>query len=169
MKILNGAIAAAIISTFAASAQAQDSDAYVNVGVQTYEFDTYNIVGRVGYNFSEYFGVEGEGSVGVIGEEEDFFGETIEFDTKYSLGGYLVARYPASDQFSVFVRAGYTTVNVEISGGGESEDENFDGFAIGGGLQYNFDAQNGVRLGYTYNDGDGIEADVIDLTYVRNF
>lgn len=165
MKFLKIAIAATAISAFAASAQAQDSNTYINLGAQTYEFDTYNVVGRVGYNFTENFGVEGEGSFGIIGEEEAGF----DVDTKWSLGGYLVGRVPVSEQFDLFARAGYTTVNVEVEFDGENADENFDGFAIGGGLQYNFDEFNGVRLGYTYNDGDGIEADVIDLVYVRKF
>ena len=47
--------------------------------------------------------------------------------------------------------------------------EDLDGFAIGGGVQYNWDELNGVRLGYTYNEADGADADVIDLSYVRKF
>lgn len=165
MKFLKAALAATALTAFAASAQAQDSNVYINAGVQTFEFDTYNVVGRVGYNFTENFGIEGEGSIGVIGDDVD----GIDFDTKWSLGGYLVGRVPVSEQFDLFARAGYTTVNVEAEFQGESDDENFDGFAVGGGIQYNFNAMNGVRLGYTYNDGDGIEADVIDLVYVRKF
>lgn len=165
MKFLKASLAATAMTAFAMSAQAQDSNVYINAGVQTFEFDTYNIVGRVGYNFNEFFGVEGEGSIGVAGTDVD----GVDVDTPWSLGGYLVGRYPVAESFEIFGRVGYTTVNVEAEFGNASEDVNADGFAIGGGLQYNFDQQNGVRLGYTYNDGDGIEADVIDLTYVRTF
>jgi len=167
MKFLKAALAATALTAFAASAQAQDSNVYINAGVQTFEFDTYNVVGRVGYNFTENFGIEGEGSIGVVGEDET---ETrFGVDTKWSLGGFLVARAPVTEQVDLFARAGYTTVNIEVEGFGETEDVNADGFGIGGGIQYNFDAQNGVRLGYTYVDGDGLEADVIDLVYVRKF
>ena len=162
MKFLKIALATAAMAGFASTASAQDSGAYVNVGVKTYEFDTYNVLGRLGYNFSENFGVEAEGSFGVIGNDD----AGIDVDTKWDLGAYVVGRIPVSEQFDLFARAGYTNVNVEVNGVG---DANFDGFAVGGGIQYNFDAQNGFRLGYTYNEGDGLDADVIDLSYVRKF
>jgi len=165
MKFLKLALAATVVSAFSASANAQDSNVYINAGVQTFEFDTYNILGRVGYNFNEYFGVEGEASIGISGDEVD----GIDVDTPYSFGGYLTGRYPVSDQFDLFARVGYNVVNVEIDNGFDEADEDFDGFAIGGGVQYNFDDVNGVRLGYTYNDGGDLEADVIDLVYVRKF
>ena len=167
MKFLKTALVATAISAFAASAHAQDSGVYINAGVQTFEFDTYNIVGRVGYNFSKNFGVEGEGSFGVSGQSET--DEQIGADTDWSLGGYIVGRIPVSEQFELFSRLGYTAVRVELEAFGQSEGLTADGFAVGGGIQYNFSAQNGVRLGYTYNDGDGLEADVIDLSYVRKF
>ena len=47
--------------------------------------------------------------------------------------------------------------------------DTFDGIAYGGGLQYNFDEFNGVRLGYTGADLGVGTADIIDLAYVRNF
>ena len=169
MKFLKIALATAVLSSFASAASAQDTGTYVNVGVKTYEFDTYNILGRVGYNFSENFGVEAEGSFGIAGDSFDDFGDEIDVDTNWDLGAYIVGRYPVTESFDIFARAGYSTVEVEVSSGNLSESENFDGFAVGGGVQYNWDEQNGVRLGYTYNDGDGASADVIDLSYVRKF
>lgn len=167
MKFIKVILSATALTAFAATAQAQDTGTHANLGVQTYEFDTYNVVGRLGFNFNENFGVEGEGSIGVAGQDEtvDEFG----VDTQWSLGGYLVGRVPVSEQFDLFARAGYTAVNIEIEGFGETASDTLDGFAIGGGIQYNLDVQNGIRLGYTYNDGDGLEADVIDLVYVRKF
>jgi len=169
MNILKTVLATLAVSAFASTASAQDSGVYGNIGVKTYEFDTYNILGRLGYNFSENFGVEAEGSFGIIGEDEDLLGTEVEFDTTWDLGGYVVGRLPVTEQFDLFARAGYSTVRIKVSSGNESESENFDGFAVGGGVQYNWDEQNGVRLGYTYNDGDGASADVIDLSYVRKF
>lgn len=162
MKFLKIALATAAMAGFASTASAQDSGTYVNVGVKTYEFDTYNVLGRLGYNFSENFGVEAEGSFGVIGNDE----LGVDVDTKWDLGAYVVGRIPVSDQFDLFARAGYSTVNVEVEGLGDAD---IDGFAVGGGIQYNFDANNGFRLGYTYNEGDDLGADVIDLSYVRKF
>jgi len=169
MKFLKIALATAVMTGFASTASAQDSGTYVNLGVKTYEFDTYNILGRVGYNFTENFGVEAEGSFGIVGESETVFGEEVDFDTRWDLGAYLVGRLPVSENFDLFARVGYSNVNVEVSSGNQSESANLDGFAAGGGIQYNWDELNGVRLGYTYNDGDGASADVIDLSYVRKF
>jgi hypothetical protein len=65
MKYLNLILAAITITAFSATAQAQDSGAYGTIGVSSYDFDTYNVTGRLGYNFNQFFGVEGEGSLGV--------------------------------------------------------------------------------------------------------
>jgi len=163
MKLIKMTAAALAMTAFAATAQAQDSGAYVNVGVETFEFDTYNILGRVGYNFSENFGFEGEGSFGVIGTEE--FGEDI--DTDWSLGGYIVGRIPVGENFEIFARVGYRAVNFSVEDIGS---ETFDGVAYGGGVQWNFDEFNGIRLGYTGADlGVVGTADIVDLAYVRKF
>ena len=172
MKFIKSALAATSISALAMSAQAQDSGAYVNLGVQTLEFDTYNILGRVGYNFNEYFGVEAEGSIGIFGEEED----GIEIDSPYSLGGFAVAQFPLTQKFDIFGRVGYSIVNLEVGVEDFGEvDENVDGVGFGGGIEYSFNDSNGVRLGYTYqtlSDFDDIEvgnASVFDISYVRKF
>ncbi len=169
MKFLKIALATAVVAGFASTASAQDTGAYGNVGVKTYEFDTYNVLGRLGYNFSEYLGVEAEGSFGLSGTSETVFGEEIDVDTNWDIGAYLISRWGVTDNFDIFLRGGYSVVEIEASAAGVSESDNFDGFAVGGGVQYNWDEQNGVRLGYTYNDVDGGGADVIDLSYVRKF
>ena len=169
MKFLKIALATAVLTGFASTATAQDSGIYGNVGVKTYEFDTYNVLGRLGYNFSEYLGVEAEGSFGVSGTSETAFGQEVDIDTNWDFGAYLISRWGVTDNFDIFLRGGYSVVEIEASAGGISDSENFDGFAVGGGVQYNWDGQNGVRLGYTYNDVDGGGADVIDLSYVRKF
>lgn len=169
MNFFKLALTTAALIGFASTATAQDSGIYGNVGVKTYEFDTYNILGRVGYNFTEFLGVEAEGGFGISGDTIDDFGDDIDIDTNWDLGAYLISRWEVSDNFEIFARGGYATVEVEASAGNVSESENFDGFAIGGGVQYYWDQQNGIRIGYTYNDADGGNADVIDLSYVRKF
>lgn len=162
MKLFKAALIATIFTGFATTAQAQDSGTYVNFGVKTYEFDTYNLMARLGYNFTENLGIEVEGSVGIIGKEEAGF----DVDSKWDLGAYVIGYIPLSEQVELFGRVGYTTVNFDVNG---VADQDFDGFAAGGGLQYNFDSTNALRLGYTYNDADDLGADVIDLSYVRKF
>lgn len=173
MNFLKAALAATAMTAFAASAQAQDSDTYINLGVQNIESDFFNVVARIGYNFGENFGVEAEGSLGVSGDSETFSGIDYEAKVSNSFSGYLVGRYPIAEQFEVFARAGYHTSKVKETAEGASIDESAsfsqDGIAFGGGLQYNFDGQNGIRLGYTNLDGDGGSADVYDISYVRKF
>jgi len=169
MKFFKIALATAVIAGFTSTASAQDSGIYGNVGVKTYEFDTYNILGRLGYNLSNNFGVEAEGSFGITGENDNIFGTDVEVDTNWDLGAYIVSRYPVSNNFELFARAGYSVVEVEVSSGNQSDSANLDGFAVGGGLQYNLDQQNGIRLGYTYNEGDGLDASVVDISYARKF
>lgn len=165
MKIFKALTASLIISGFASSALAQDSGFYGNVGVKTYEFDTYNILGRVGYDFNQYFGAEVEGSFGIIDEEQD----GISAETTWDIGGYVVGLYPLAKNFDMFARVGYSNVRIEAEGFGDSLSANFDGVAVGAGLQYFWDDNNGARIGYTYNEADGLDADVIDLSFVRKF
>jgi len=165
MKLLKVTLVATALSAFAMSAQAQDSKLYVNAGVQTLEFDTVSLVGRVGYNFARNYGVEVEGAVGISGTEED----DIEFDTPWSVGAYFVSSVPITENFEIIGRIGYANINIELESLDESADTNVDGFATGGGIQYNFDKSNGVRLDYTNLFTGSGNADVLDVTYVRRF
>lgn len=169
MKFLKITLVTAVFTGFASTATAQDSGSYASVGVKTYSFNTYNILGRLGYDFTKNFGIEAEGSFGIAGEDETIFGQEVEIDTEWDLGVYAVGRLPLSNGFDVFARVGYSTVSVEVSSGNASQSVDLDGFAVGGGFQYNWNKKNGVRLGYTYNDISGGNADVVDLSYVRKF
>jgi len=150
-------------------AQAQDSGAYGTIGASTYEFDTYNATGRLGYNFNQYFGVEGEGSVGIAGEEQN----GVDVKTDWDLGAYAVGRLPITERVDAFARAGYSVVSLKAESGGVSIQDEADGYAVGGGLQYNIDDRNGIRAGYTYKEGEiegvDVDADVWDVSYVRKF
>ena len=177
MKFIKIALATAAISTFATAAQAQDSGIYVNVGVDAVEFDAFAITGRVGYEFNQFFSVEGQGSFGVIDDSDDELGADVSAD--YSLGGFARASYPIGDQFSVFARGGYhfSQLGIDVDGFADSFDFDFDGFAFGGGIEYIFDGKNGVRLDATFLDADfdedGFEAsgtlETYSIAYVRKF
>ena len=167
MKLVKSILLGIAALGFSTTAYAQDSNAYVNLGVKTYEFDTYNLMARLGYNFSQNFGIEAEGSLGLIDNE---IRTGVDLETQWDLGAYIVGRVPVSEKLDLFARAGYTSVNFHVEGTGvQTADFNADGFAVGGGLQYNISDLNGIRIGYTYNEADGIDADVIDLSFVRKF
>lgn len=177
MKFIKIALATVAISTFTTAAQAQDSNVYVNVGVDAVELDAFAITGRVGYQFNQYFSVEGQGSFGIIDDSDDDLGLDINAD--YLIGGFVRGAYPITDQFSVFARGGYhfSQLGVDADGFNDSFDFDFDGFAFGGGIEYIFDGKNGVRLDATFLDADidedGFEAsgtlETYSIAYVRKF
>lgn len=177
MRFAKITAAAAAIAMIAGSAMAQDGQAYVGIGVDAVEFDSYNLSGKVGYNFNEFFGIEGQGGFGIIDEEETIGGVTAEAGVDYYLSGFLTGRIPASEQFEFIGRVGYYFGEVEGSVGNISVSEDIDGFAAGVGGQFNFGAGNlnGIRAEYTYLDvntgtanldGDG---DLWSLSFIRKF
>jgi len=171
MRILKIALATAAVVGFASTASAQDSGAYVNIGVDAYEFDAYAISGKIGYNINDYFGVEGQAAFGIVDDKETFGGTEFKVGVDSAFGGFAVLRFPASESFDVFARAGYQTTKIGASGGGQSESGSFDGLALGAGGQYFFTENDGIRLEYTYLDlpEDAGNGNVFSLSYVRNF
>lgn len=173
MKTLKITAAAIVAMGFASSAMAQDSNTYVNLGVTTYEFDTYSISGKVGYDFSKYFSVEGQAGFGVISDKETIGNTEVKAKVDYDLGAFVVAHAPIAENFEVLGRVGYYYAEVGgsavVNGQTIADSANFDGLAFGGGLQYMWDGLNGVRGEYTYVDGDGGHLDAFSVSYVRKF
>jgi len=169
MKLVKFLAAGAAVIAMAGTAQAQDGQAYVNVGVDTLEFDSYGIGAKVGYKFSDWLGAEVQGSIGVIDDEVETLGTTVDVGYDYLLGGFAVATLPVSDGVEFIGRVGYYTTEVTASAGNVSESATADGFAGGVGMQYLWDDLNGIRADYTYLDGDGGHADGFSVAYVRKF
>ena len=169
MNYLKLAAATLLVSSVATVASAQDSGIYGNLGINAIEFDAYSLGAKLGYNVNEYFGVEGEASFGISDDDSD----GIETGVDTAFGGYAIARYPVAPNFEVFGRVGYHTTDVDRSfdDGTESESFTADGIAFGGGGQYFFTQNDGIRLEYTHRDFDGDlgNAEVYSVSYVRNF
>ena len=174
MRFTKFAFITLAISAGSISAQAQDGGAYGEIGVIAYDEDLSGLEAKLGYSFNKYFGVEAQGSIGTNRESEivsippDLI--TVGAKIDYSVAAFGVARLPLSKKFQLFVRGGLhnTQLNVEIENSlnpGFNQTET--GFAVGGGVQYNFDSKNGIRLEYTYLDE--IDADTSSLAYVRKF
>jgi len=159
MKILKTTAVAILMASFASSAMAQDSNTYINVGIDTLEFDLYNLGGKVGYNFNENFGIEGQASFGISSKND------VKFD--YVTGAFGVARFPAGEKVELFGRAGYYFAKASDTEFDISAKD--DSFALGAGAQYFFTDRDGIRVEYTYLDGDGGNGDVFGVSYVRNF
>jgi opacity protein-like surface antigen len=164
---------------------------YGNIGGIMYDVDSdlFGLVGRLGVQKS-WYGAEIEGTVGVSDEDEtlsialpDGTGPVdvdVSAGIDYSLAAFAVGRLPLGSQFKALGRVGYHTTQIgasanAVSGDGaqminESDSDNFDGLAYGAGLEYDFDAVNGVRVDYTrYDLGDDAVMDSISATYLRRF
>lgn len=164
--------AAAALVAFAPTAVA-DPGFYVNGGVSVYDGDgatLEGLTGRAGYDFNDYFGVEGEFSIGL--GEENVDGIDLEINNQYA--AYAVGKLPISERFDIFGRIGYGTIEFEGSAGGISETVDVDGFGFGAGGQFFFSENVGVRGEYTRfeaDDEDGIdgELDVFTVSAVIKF
>lgn len=168
------AMVAAAATGFAVSAQAQDSAAYINLGAEAVEFDSYNLTGRLGYQFSENLSVEAQASFGVI--DDDIEGFNVGVDNSYA--AYVRGALPISDQFSLFAKGGYHFTQFGVDGQGLDESLDLDGFAFGGGVEYMLDGVNGLRADVTFLDSSDDNINGADLsgtaqtyaiTYVRKF
>ncbi|MCF6275112.1 MAG: porin family protein [Robiginitomaculum sp.] len=148
---------------------AQDSSIYGSIGVTTYELDTLGANAKLGYSFNEYFGVEAEGIIGISGTTETIGVNQIEFKTDYTIAAFVIARLPVSEQVDLFLRGGYHQTGVSLSAIGTLLDGDFDGGALGGGIQYNFSSKSGIRAEYTYLGGSFANFNAVSLGYVRKF
>ncbi len=166
LKVLVASIAALGV---VGVAHAGEGQAYVNVGVDSLEFDAYGIGGKVGYQFADYFGVEAQGSVGIIDDEQTIGAVTADVGYDYLLGGFAVATLPLEDGFELLGRVGYYYTELSAEGAGVTVTDDADGFAAGVGAQFMWDDANGIRADYTYLDGNGGHADSVSLAYVRKF
>ncbi|RYE54003.1 MAG: porin family protein [Rhizobiaceae bacterium] len=135
------------------------------------EGDLGAISGRLNARFNQYFGVEGEASVGVKDETLDVAGTDVRVEHKYDAAVYGVATLPINPNFEVFGRVGYGTTKIEASAAGISEDDNAESWNYGVGANYFFDDRNGIRADFTRRDftDDRGEANTYGLGYVRRF
>ncbi|MDB2437802.1 porin family protein [Hellea sp.] len=176
MKFLKIAISAVAIAGFATTASAQDTGAYINAGVDAFEFDAYTLSGKLGYKFTKYFGVEGQAGFGIIDDDDTIQGIDTSVGVDSTFSGFGIARIPTGSGLNLFIRGGYHFTQLSASAGDFDVDVDVDGFALGIGSEYSWDGKNGIRLEYTYLDAgsdDDFDIDggsnVYSLSYVRNF
>jgi opacity protein-like surface antigen len=187
MKALVAAASATVLaSVFPAAAQAQDTTGttfYGNLGYAHTDAENFNvgaIQGRLGARFGQYFGVEGEGSIGVKGDNYRFENVLPDVDwhvkMKHQAAIYGVGFLPISPNTDLLARVGYGTTKlkttVESAGTEQSASDSEQSWNFGVGAQHHFDGLNGVRADYTRQEfrGDGGgSANVWSLGYTRRF
>ena len=143
------------------------SNTYVNGGynhLQSGRINTGTVQGRVGYNFTPNFAVEGEAGIG--GANDKVAG--VDIRTRGTLGAFAVATAPVAEHFSVIGRAGYVQTWAQAKALGVKTQADDGSCAVGGGGQYMIDDANGIRADYTrYTKNDG--RDGVAVSYVRKF
>jgi outer membrane immunogenic protein len=147
---------------------------------------TKSITGRIGGKLNPYFGVEGELTAGIDGDNRTFAPGTAaerQVGVKQSFGGaaYAVGFLPVNPKFDLLARIGYGASRYKIQPDGLSDYRvNEHGLRYGAGAQYMVDGVNGVRFDYTrvdmnnFKDAPGYfsgsdKANVWSLSYVRKF
>ena len=185
--VSNTKICSAVIvlsaSVVITAAHAQDSGFYGSLGavyatsnvdeIELVETDAGLIVVRAGYNVNRFLGIEAEWSFAALTPDFDPAGISArEAAVNFSRGlaGFVVARYPVSENIDIFARGGYHHTRIELRGDGIEQSQSLDNAAYGGGASYNW-GRNGVRAEYTvYNiSGENLDQRVFGLSFVRRF
>lgn len=167
------------------TASAQEIGAYATVGagyatsnadrIEDVATDAGLIQLRAGYAFNRYLAAEAEASFVMLNGEVDMTGangEEAALTLNRNIAGFLVARYPVSEQFSLFARGGYHQSRFLLRTTGLRQKGSVDNFAFGGGAIYQW-SRNGLRMDYTVmkasiNDNP-VDQRILSLAFVRRF
>jgi outer membrane immunogenic protein len=161
-----------------AVASAQSTTAGNNIGItasggMTFynggeDIDFSGLTGRVGYAFTDNFGVEVEASVGASdGDVSGLFGAppgvSVDLGLNSQLSGFVVGYMPLSDQGRLFARLGYSSAELEVSasagGGSATETLSLDDVIWGLGGEYYFTERFGIRGEVTGFQAEGEDID----------
>jgi outer membrane immunogenic protein len=162
------ALAALLAVATPASAQSGRTGAYAGVGGTWFSADDVDVTGatgRLGYRFHPNFGIEGEASFGIEGDEADFLGTPVDVDLDSQYGVYAVGFLPVTDRVELLGRVGWATIDAQGTLGDFSAGADDDGIGVGIGAQYHVTDNFAVRGDYTRlaaeseDDGDdGVDA-----------
>ena len=110
---------------------------------------TYGVIGRVGYDFNQYIGVEARALKASIDKD---FAETTHY------GIYLKPQYPVTDKLNIYGLVGYGKTKIECdsprltSRNAKMFDES--GLSVGVGIEYDLGKDNPVAASRPF-DGQG--------------
>jgi hypothetical protein len=143
---------------------------YTGVNIDSQDFGLVTLRARA--DFAKYFGVEGEGSFGVVDQSTDVNGVHISSHVNDQYAAYGVVRYPVLPSANLFARGGYGHTDVKSSAVMmNSVTAGFDSWNYGAGAEY-FWEKNGMRVDYTrmaFQDRGLRDADTVSVSYVRKF
>lgn len=109
---------------------------------------TYGVIGRIGYDFNQYIGIEARAFKASIDKD---FAETTHY------GIYLKPQYPISDKLNIYGLIGYGKTKIEcdhpsIAPGTKMHDES--GLSMGIGMEYDLSKDKAVAAFRSF-DGQG--------------
>ena len=173
----NVLLATAALTLIAAPALAQDPASPVTGSLGYTHLDADDgelgaITGRLGYDFTRNFGIEGEASVGVKDEDVTIGGVDGSLEHEYDAAVYGVAKVPVSENLELFGRVGYGTTSIKADVAGFTASEDGESINYGAGANWFFDGRNGLRAVWTrrdFQDDGAEEVDTYGLSYVRRF
>ena len=141
-----------------------ESDLYVTGGVSLADIENLEVKTltlRGGWTFNDYLGAEIEGSVGVDGDNLPGGNGDLDMDAQY--GAFLVGRTPIGPNTNLFARIGYARTELDVGSTTGSRVIQNDGLAYGGGAEFMFSNEFGIRGEYTrYEEDDGPTSESVD-------
>lgn len=127
------------------------------------------INGHLGYNFNEYFSLEGEAGIGVQDETFTVLGTDFDVSINHIVGAYLRGEMPVSERATLFARAGAVNAELKIEAGGFSDSGSDTGIGYGAGGEFMIGPEFGLRGEYTRYDIEDLEADAFSIAAVWKF
>lgn len=169
MKKLLLLVSALILTVSAQSRAAEGAYGAFGGGLLTFDdgFDEVKpkqLLGRLGYNFNDYFGIGFEGGFSLIEDELD----DVDFDVTTTFF-YLRGSIPVSETADVYLLIGSTNVELTGSSGGISLSADDDDTGTGFGFETRLDTVSLFVDYITYFDDDGVDVTSINLGVVGYF
>ena len=165
------------------SAKAQGTGPYATIGagyatssadqIEPVRTGTGLIQIRAGYGLNKYLAVEADASFSVINGELDPTGLNNPegaLNLTRSFAGYVVARYPVSQNFTLFARGGYHHSRLTLRATDLRQSVSVDNYAFGGGASCHW-GHNGIRADYTVLNvtRENFDQRVIGISFLRAF
>ncbi|OAN17649.1 hypothetical protein A3K86_01630 [Photobacterium jeanii] len=131
--------------------------------------------GKVGYEFNEYFAVEGRAGMGLKNGKYSLPNNMdMKVKEKYNLGAYALASYPVTDTFSVYAMGGYSYAKNELKVANQTEKANIKGLSYGIGAKYKLTSELALttevgHYGKYKKDGDKVSKNAVSLGVQYSF
>jgi len=132
---------------------------------------TGSVQARLGLDLNRYLAVEAEYGLGVQGNDRNIDGISVRTTQPSEAAGYVVGKWPVSDDFKLFARGGYGRTSIQENIEGTKYSVGGDHWSYGLGGEYAFTERDGVRADWTRREfkGDKDNLNSYGISYVRHF